>query len=166
MWHVIGAVGRPRHVAIGPDEHGCVDGYRADIPDHPVCTVAARRDDIEFAVVPEGLGCFVSAERKQYRPVEYVHGNPYRPELIADVVDPQRYPLTAQSAGEVFAADSESEFEYELRGILAGIGANSGTDRRDVAVPAARYMRHMRYAVRPWCRVWDSNPHVLSDNGF
>jgi len=58
--------------------------------------------------------------------VEYVHGNPYRPELIADVVDPERYPLTAQSAGEIFAADSEAEFEYGLRIVLAGIGSNSG----------------------------------------
>ena len=58
--------------------------------------------------------------------VEYVHGNPYRPELIADVVDPERYPLTAQSADEIFAADSEAEFEYGLRIVLAGIGSNSG----------------------------------------
>lgn len=58
--------------------------------------------------------------------VEYVHGNPYRPEPIADVVDPERYPLTAQSAGEIFAEDSEVEFEYGLRVILAGIGSNSG----------------------------------------
>jgi len=53
--------------------------------------------------------------------VEYPDGNPYRPERIGQAVDPERYPLTAQMVGDLFAADPDKEFEYGLRVILTGL---------------------------------------------
>ena len=58
--------------------------------------------------------------------VEYPDDNPYRPERIAEAVDPERYPLTAQMVDDLFAADPDAEFEHGLRVILAGIRAGRG----------------------------------------
>lgn len=63
---------------------------------------------------------FVIEEQAQTG-VEYPDGNPYQSERIGQAVDAERFPLTAQMVGDLFAADPDEEFEYGLRAILAGI---------------------------------------------
>lgn len=57
--------------------------------------------------------------------VEYPDGNPYRPDQLAEVVDGERYPLTARMVGDLFATDSDAEFDHGLRVIVAGIRATT-----------------------------------------
>ncbi|WP_214413937.1 TetR/AcrR family transcriptional regulator C-terminal domain-containing protein [Sphaerisporangium fuscum] len=54
----------------------------------------------------------------------YAEGrNPYRPELVAEIADAERFPLTAQMVGEIFHPDPGAEFEDGVRVILAGMRA-------------------------------------------
>ncbi|TQM29906.1 TetR/AcrR family transcriptional regulator C-terminal domain-containing protein [Nocardia bhagyanarayanae] len=54
---------------------------------------------------------------------EYGDRDPYRPERLAELVDAQRFPLTAHLVSEVFVGDTDAEFADGLRVILAGIHA-------------------------------------------
>ena len=71
---------------------------------------------------------FVIEEQAQTG-VEYPDGNPYHPERMARVVDPDRYPLAAQMVADLFTADPDAEFEHGLRVILTGIRALSSAKR-------------------------------------
>jgi len=51
----------------------------------------------------------------------YGADNPYRPEQVAEVVDRERFPLTAQVLGQLFDPDTDAGFEHGLRIVLAGL---------------------------------------------
>lgn len=58
----------------------------------------------------------------------YQGDNPYRSELLAQDIDPTRFPLFHQMVTETFDATSDADFEHGLRVILAGITADHPAD--------------------------------------
>ncbi|MGH7881407.1 MAG: TetR/AcrR family transcriptional regulator C-terminal domain-containing protein, partial [Candidatus Dormibacteraceae bacterium] len=49
--------------------------------------------------------------------------HPYRPEKLAERVDPQRFPLTAMTLPQRFDTNTDAAFEEGLRVIMAGLRA-------------------------------------------
>ncbi|MFC4588765.1 TetR/AcrR family transcriptional regulator C-terminal domain-containing protein [Sphaerisporangium corydalis] len=50
-------------------------------------------------------------------------GNPYRPELIAEIIDADRHPLTAKAVGEIFTDGGDAQFVLGVTTIIAGLRA-------------------------------------------
>ncbi|WP_328410198.1 TetR/AcrR family transcriptional regulator C-terminal domain-containing protein [Nocardia sp. NBC_00403] len=69
-------------------------------------------------------------EEQSRTSIEYADANPYEPDRLEQVVDPVRYPRTAQLVADLFAGDVDAEFDYGLRVILAGILATRTVPER------------------------------------
>ncbi|MFI9508684.1 TetR/AcrR family transcriptional regulator C-terminal domain-containing protein [Nocardia sp. NPDC052566] len=62
-------------------------------------------------------------EEQSQSGAEYVDGNPYEVAHLAEVIDAERFPMTAALSIDMVGADFDAEFEHGLRVILAGIQA-------------------------------------------
>ncbi|WP_406236864.1 TetR/AcrR family transcriptional regulator C-terminal domain-containing protein [Nocardia sp. NBC_01009] len=67
---------------------------------------------------------------QEHPSIEYAVANPYEPDRLEQVVDPVRYPRTAQLVADLFAGDVDAKFDYGLRVILAGILATRTAPER------------------------------------
>jgi TetR/AcrR family tetracycline transcriptional repressor len=87
--------------------------------------------DAGFSLVDAGRGVATvlhytvgyTIEEQARQGTGYGDDNPYQPDRVAAVFDPERYPLAARAATEVFfEADGDAGFEHGLRLLLSGMG--------------------------------------------